>query len=83
VRWWIGHIDTVGKYANGRSARSKCAPMRSNVDAECATREHGHALLDKIGGEVCRNAVSVRRGCPRADDRNRAFHQMSQMPRTA
>src|SRR4029453_6588645 len=83
VGWRIGHIDTVGEYAHSWAARSERSTMCGHVDAECATRDYGHALLHKISAKICCNAVPVRRGCPRAHDRDRALHQVSQLSRTA
>src|SRR5215213_2024195 len=79
MSWWIGHVDTVGNYAHSGAACGECTPMRGHVDAECATRKHRHAVLDKIGGKVGGDAVAVRGRRPRPDDRHRALHQMRQM----
>jgi len=76
-------IDAVREHAYGWSACGKCAAMRRDVDAEGTTRQDSYSLLNQICCQICGNAVSVRRCCPRPYDRDRAFHQVSEMSRTA
>ena len=62
VTRWISHVDAIGQHTHGRSSSSESTTMRSHVDAEGATGKDGHSLFHQIGGEIGRNAVSVR-GC--------------------